>query len=54
MGFAMPPGMTLEEMLQAMEREPEAKPVRKRARDAAGRLKADDPATPADEAWAES
>lgn len=35
------------------EPEPEVKP-RKRARDAGGRLKADDPATPENEAWAES
>jgi hypothetical protein len=61
MSFAMPPGMTLEQMIKVMgttppvevEPEPEVKP-RKRARDAGGRLKADDPATPENEAWAES
>jgi hypothetical protein len=57
--FAMPQGVTVEQMLVAMsqqdiepEPQPEAvKPARKRARDAAGRLQADDPATPVDEAW---
>lgn len=53
--FAMPQGVTVEQMLlamsqQAVEVELEAKP-RKRARDSAGRLKADDPATPEDKAW---
>lgn len=53
----MPPGMTLEQMLRVMSAgeppaaEPEAKLARKRARDIAGRLKADDPATPENEAW---
>ena len=57
----MPSGMNLEQMLQAMGQQPveaepeeESKPARKRARDAAGRLKGDDPATPENEAWAES
>lgn len=59
MGFAIPPGMTLEQMLKVMgtaEPAPEpvaepVKPARKRARDAFGRVKADDPATPENEAW---
>lgn len=59
MGFSIPPGMTLEQMLKVMgNTEPEpavepepAKPVRKRARNAFGRVKADDPATPENEAW---
>lgn len=52
----MPPGMSLEQMLKVMATaepapEPDAKPARKRARDAAGRLKGDDPSTTEDEAW---
>lgn len=67
MGFSVPPGMTLEQMLRVMAVtepavtgeaptevavviDPEPKP-RKRARDASGRLKGDDPTTPQDEAW---
>jgi hypothetical protein len=62
MSFAMPQGMTLEQMIKVMggeqpveelAAEPEVRP-RKRARDAGGRLKGDDPATPENEAWAES
>ena len=47
----MPAGMTVEQMLRVMAPEPEpvAQPA-KRAR-VGGRFKADDPATPENEAW---
>lgn len=58
MGFSIPQGMTLEQVLlamgQASEPEPEEKPARKRARDAAGRMMGDGPATAENEAWQES
>ena len=54
MGFSIPQGMTLEQVLlamgQASEPEPEEKPARKRARDTSGRLQADDLATTDNEA----
>lgn len=52
MSFAISPGTSVEQMLQALGREsaaPEPAPA-KRAR-VGGRFKADDPATPVDEAW---
>ena len=66
--FAMPQGVTVEEMLEAMgapvtepapaaEPAAEAKPAatRTRARATGGKFKADDPATPdKDEAWQEN
>ena len=59
MGFSMPAGMTVEQMLRVMAPEaaapdlatPEPAAPAKRAR-VGGKFKADDPATPAvDEAW---
>lgn len=51
----MPPGMTLEQMIEVMGRppEPEPEPTTRPARRARlrGRFKPDDPATPQDEAW---
>lgn len=56
--FAMPQGVTVEEMLEAMGAPaPEPKPAapKTRARVAGGKFKADDPATPdKDEAWQEN
>lgn len=57
MSFAISPGTSIEQMLQALGREPaapepaapEPAPI-KRAR-VGGKFKADDPATPENEAW---
>lgn len=58
MSFAISPGTSVEQMLQALGREPaqpepaatEPAPV-KRARQSGGKFKADDPATAENEAW---
>jgi hypothetical protein len=57
LSFSVPAGMTVEQVLQAMNPQPVPplplqQDMPKRARVKGGRFKADDPATPdADEAW---